>query len=123
MATKETALLGAVPVKLDRVVGLAFDDVLGLEQGTKDLEDGHGTTAIIVGAGRGQDRWQPKVDGILVGTNDDCAVRLARNCNNNTALLPCVGERRGGDVLIGTRILDDGVDLGEKPLGRLAAVV
>lgn len=123
LATKKTALLGAVPVELDGVVGLARNDILGLEEGAESFENGHGATAIVIGTWCGENGRQPQVDRILVRTDDDGAIRLARDGNNDRALLPGVGEGLGIDMLVSAGVLDDGIQLSQKPFGRLAAVV
>ena len=118
-AAKQTALLGAVPVKLNGIGSLALGNVFRLQQGPENLHDGNGAAAIVVGARRREDGWQPQVDGVLMGPDNYRGIRLARDGGNDRVLLPRVGEALHMDMPLGTSLFDDAVDLLEHPIGRL----
>lgn len=124
LGAEQTTFLCRVPVELDGVSSLTLDNRFGPQQGPKCLEDSHSSTAVIISAGRRQNRWQEQVDAILVCAQHNRVVSLARDAGDNTELTPRVIEALDrGTVLGGTGLLDDLADLGVKPLGRLDTVV
>lgn len=123
LAAQETALLGAVPVELNRVLRLSGNHALVLEEGPQDLEDGDGTAAIIVGAGSRENAGEPQVQAVLVGADNNGAVGLAGNGDDGGALGPRVLEHARGHGLVGAGLGNDVVDAGEEPLRGLSAVI
>lgn len=122
LAPQQTTLFGRVPVELDGVLQLALLDGVGAQEDAESLENCNGTTPIVVRAGRSKDRGQPQVDGVLMGANNNRGVCLAGNSRDYRALLPRVRERLRVDI-VGTRLLDDVLDLFQEPLGGLLPVI
>lgn len=140
LRSKKTALLGTiwrldyvrrwdglwaslpVPVELNGVGSFAFDNILGVKEGTEHLHGGDGTASIIVSSGSGENGGQEEVDGVLVSANDDGLVGLAGDGGDDRVLLPGMGEALGEDGGVGSSLLDDAVDLLEDPVGGLQAV-
>lgn len=123
LAPEQTALLGAVPMELERVGVLALDDLGGLENDAEGLEDGHGAAAVVIGPRRSEDAGQPQVDGILMRANDDRRVCLAGDGGDDGVLAPRVLEVLSRDVLVCAGGLDGLADLAQKPFARLPPVV
>src|SRR5690606_32250883 len=107
---------GAVPVELDGVLVVALDHVLGLEEDAEGLEERDGATAIVVGAGGGQNTRQPEIDRVLVRADDNSGVGLAGDGGDDTVLAPWVLEVLSADVVLRAGILDGLAHLAEEPL-------
>ena len=116
LRTKQTALLSTVPVKLDSILLFAADNVLVEKQNTQSLENGDSARTVIISTGGSKKRGEEEVDTVLVGTDDNRLVRLARKSGNDRVLSPGVLKVLDAcTVLQSSSVCEGIVDLAEQP--------
>ena len=94
LAAQQTAFFSAIPMKFERIghIAEAQDGRVVREQDAQRLQDRDGSTSVVIGARRRKNRRQKQVNAVLMRTNDNSLVGLARQCRDDTVLAPGMFE-------------------------------
>ena len=116
LRAKQAAFFGTVPVEFDRVLLLTLDNLLVQQENSQSLQNGDSSRTIIIGAGSSEQGWKEEIDGILVGSNNNSLLRLARNGGDDGVLSPSMFEVLDTcTVLHGTGMCQGVVNLAQQP--------
>jgi len=105
LGTQQTSFFRRIPVEFNSVIGLAFNDLIGLDKDAKSFQDRYSPTSailsikdrlktspnsppVIICSGRRKIPREEEVYAVLVGTNNNCFVALTWYPCYNAILTP-----------------------------------